>query len=315
MAEKDSTEKILLAYNDVFADIVNVLLFHGEEVVKPDKLAEQAPRSAYKADGRIREMERDVAKRWMNQNIRIACIGFENQTNVDPDMPLRILGYDGAEYRAELNGGQKERYPVVTLTLYFGYKKRWDKPTTLLECVDVPEKLRPYVNDYKINLFQIAYLEEEQVKKFQSDFGIVAEFFVKMRKGETDDYEKMQRQFDHVQETLQLLSVMTNDHRFEELCVDDSEMEVPKTMCEALDRIENRGREKGLSAGKELGLAAGKELGLAAGKELGLSAGKDMLATLMRMLFDAGRVADAEKASRDAAYRDQLLEEFHLTNI
>lgn len=60
MAEKDITEKILESYNDVFADIVNVLLFDGEQVIKPDELEDQAPRSAYKADGKIREIERDV---------------------------------------------------------------------------------------------------------------------------------------------------------------------------------------------------------------------------------------------------------------
>ena len=69
MAEKDIAEKILEAYNEVFADIVNVLLFHGEEVIKPDELEEQSPRSAYKADGKIRDIERDVAKRWTKQNI------------------------------------------------------------------------------------------------------------------------------------------------------------------------------------------------------------------------------------------------------
>lgn len=45
-------------------------------------------------------MARDVAKRWKNGNIRVACIGFENQTASDPNMPLRVMGYDGAEYRA-----------------------------------------------------------------------------------------------------------------------------------------------------------------------------------------------------------------------
>ena len=57
MAEKDTTEKILEAYNDVFSDIVNVLLFHGEEVLKPEELEEQAPRSYYKADGKVHEIE------------------------------------------------------------------------------------------------------------------------------------------------------------------------------------------------------------------------------------------------------------------
>lgn len=53
MAGKDATEKILEAYNDVFSDIVNVLLFQGEEVLKADELEDQAPRSCYKRnDGR-----------------------------------------------------------------------------------------------------------------------------------------------------------------------------------------------------------------------------------------------------------------------
>ena len=33
MGEKDIVEKTLEAYNDVFADIVNVLLFKGERII------------------------------------------------------------------------------------------------------------------------------------------------------------------------------------------------------------------------------------------------------------------------------------------
>ena len=50
MAEKDITEKRLEDYVDVFADIVNVLLFGGEERIRPEDLAESLPRSIYKAD-------------------------------------------------------------------------------------------------------------------------------------------------------------------------------------------------------------------------------------------------------------------------
>ena len=100
MAEKDASEKILESYNDVFSDIVNVRLFNGRQVLGADELEDQAPRTYYNADGRLHEIERDVAKRWKNGNIRVACIGFENQTASDPDMPLRVIGYDGAEYRA-----------------------------------------------------------------------------------------------------------------------------------------------------------------------------------------------------------------------
>lgn len=50
MGEKDITEKTLEGYNDVFADIVNVLLFEGRRVVQPEDLEDQTPRSLYKAD-------------------------------------------------------------------------------------------------------------------------------------------------------------------------------------------------------------------------------------------------------------------------
>ena len=40
MGQKDISEKTLEAYNDVFADIVNVLLFKGKPLVKEDKLEE-----------------------------------------------------------------------------------------------------------------------------------------------------------------------------------------------------------------------------------------------------------------------------------
>ena len=57
-------QKILEAYDDVFADIVNALLFEGKEVIKPDELEDAIPRSIYKAEGEMRQMERDVCKRW-----------------------------------------------------------------------------------------------------------------------------------------------------------------------------------------------------------------------------------------------------------
>ncbi len=37
MAEKDASEKILESYNDVFSDIVNVLLFNGKQVLGADE--------------------------------------------------------------------------------------------------------------------------------------------------------------------------------------------------------------------------------------------------------------------------------------
>lgn len=102
MGAKDITEKTLEAYNDIFADIVNVLLFNGKQVIMEDELKEDAPRSHYKAEGKMHEMERDVAKFWKKQNVRIAFYGIENQTEPDRYMPPRVMEYDGTAYRAQL---------------------------------------------------------------------------------------------------------------------------------------------------------------------------------------------------------------------
>lgn len=252
MAEQDMAEKTLEDNNDVFSDIINVLLYNGRREITEDTLEQAAPRSIYKADKKLREQERDVAKYWRNINFRIALFGIENQTEPEPDIALRLMGYDGASYRDQLyyvkdeNGRRRmndnPRYMVVTLLLYFG-SKHWDKPLTLYDSLgEIPEELKPYVNDYKVNLFEIAWLSDRQVEMFQSDFRVVADYFVQMRKNK--NYVPSKIQITHVREVLQLMSVLTKDNRFEEVC-NDLEEGAGLNMCEVLDRVENRGIRRG----------------------------------------------------------------------
>ena len=152
MGEKDIAEKVLLSYNDVFSDIVNVLLFGGKEVILENDLEDQTTRTAYKADGKLHEIDRDVAKRWKCGNLRLACIGVENQTSSDPDMPLRVIAYDGMEYRAQLLGKESvrdNRYPVITIVLYFGHRTPWTDSISLKDRLNIPDGFDDYVNDYK----------------------------------------------------------------------------------------------------------------------------------------------------------------------
>ena len=262
MAGKDITEKLLEDYPDVFADIVNALLFDGKETVKKDDLEDMRHISAYKADGKLRSQERDVIKSWKSRNVRIACIGFENQSVPEKDMVLRVYGYDGAEYKVQClkeNAGNI-RYPVITLVLYFGHKKRWDAPITLFEALSVPEDLKPYVNNVKINLFEIAYLSDEQVHKFKSDFGILADYFVQKRK--TGTYHGTRQEICHVQALLQVFSVLENDSRFEEVyTADNTEEGGIHSMCDVLDKVEERGVKIGLKQGIKQGIEQGLEQG------------------------------------------------------
>ena len=203
-------------------------------------------RSIYKADGKLHEQERDVAKYWKNGKIRIAFYGLENQTDIDKDMPLRLIGYDGAAYRAQLLEKREDRYPVVTLVLYFGLK-RWNKPLSLKACLEIPKGLEEYVNNYKVNLYEIAYLTEGQVNMFQSDFRIVADYFTQIRKNK--DYHPSTQTIRHVNEVLKLMAVLSQDQRFEEVMNSHSQKGEIKTMSDVLDRIEAKGMEKGRAEG------------------------------------------------------------------
>ena len=85
MAEKDITEKLLEDYPDVFADIVNVLVYDGEDKVNAADLEVTSAVSQYKAANVIHGQERDVAKYWKKGNVRISLLGLENQTTRDPE--------------------------------------------------------------------------------------------------------------------------------------------------------------------------------------------------------------------------------------
>lgn len=262
MGAKDIAEKNLEAHNDVFADIVNMKLFDGEQVIHPDALEDALLFSQYKADdNELHEQERDVCKYWNNGSIRIAFCGIENQSVIDKDMPIRCISYDGAAYRNQMaqdeivisESGNRyrkrgKRYPVVTLVMYFGTEK-WNKPLTLYDMMDVPEKLRPFVNDYKINLVQVAHLDEADLEKFHSDFRVIAEYFVKSRLDK--DYRPEHKVIKHVDEVLKLMTVLTGDARYVGFL-----KEVPAnergeiTMCEVMDRAEQRGEELGANSAR-----------------------------------------------------------------
>lgn len=256
MGEKDVTQKTLEGYNDVFADIINVLLFDGKEVVKEDELSDALPRSYYKAGGTIREQERDAFKLWKNLEIRIAKIGIENQVEASNNMPARVIGYDGAAYRDQIKNGENIRYPVVTVVLYFGGTP-WNKAKSIKESISIPDELDPYVNDYKLNLFEISFLTDEQVNMFKSDFRYVADFFVQMRKN--DNYVPPKGMVKHVWDILELLRVMSGDDSIAEKFTDNIANEGEKTMEEknwlenAIDEFRRQGMERGIERGIERG--------------------------------------------------------------
>lgn len=130
--------------------------------MNPDELVNTSVHSQYKAeDGKLHEEERDVAKYWKKAGIEIALCGLENQTMVDANMPFRIIGYDGAAYRAQFPDKSKKVVPVVTFVLYFGTKERWNAKRTITHVDEVLKLLSVMTGDRKYE--SVLYSKEWKV--------------------------------------------------------------------------------------------------------------------------------------------------------
>ena len=270
MGQKDITEKLLEDYNDVFADIINGLIFNGEQQILPESLENTQVHSQYKAeDGKVHELERDVAKYWKDKKVELAICGIENQSSVEKNMPFRIVGYDGASYRSQLLEERKEILPVMTIVLYFGTNRHWYGKKNIKGLMKIPEELNDYINDYEMKVFEIAWLTEAEIDRFHSDFKIVANFFVQKRKNKNyipDDPTEIR----HVDEVLKLLQVMTGDERYQMIF---NRKKGVHSMCDVAERLEKMGIEKGLKQGIGEGIKQGIEQGIERGIELGKTAG------------------------------------------
>ena len=315
MNGKDITQKMLERYNDVFADIVNVLLFNGKRIVDEDALTDTPVDSALKIDGEIHSQDRDVAKYWKNSQINIALFGLENQTVPDKLMPMRVIGYDGAEYKKQVleENRYKKKYPVITLVLYMGYDRNWKYSNSLLDLLEVDENLKPYVSDYKINVFEIAFLDREKIDLFKSDFRMLADYLYQMRT--TNSYKGDESNIKHVDEILMLMSAMSGFKNVENIIKVAHERKV-SNMKGFFELAEEKGLEKGIELGRTEGIEKGLELGRTEGLELGRTEGReegaDMVSELNTILAREGNLEKIIKANTDKVYRNELLKKYRL---
>ena len=259
MADKDITEKTLLGFNDVFADVVNAFfaLSGINRRIKPDELEDIRAWSMYKAEDKLREQERDVVKLWKSEGAVISLIGLENQSDVDSDMALRIFGYEGADYRGQLSRKGTKPYFVMTVVLYYGTDKRWNAPRNLFERLNVPEEFRPFVNDIHVNVIELAWLTDEQADMFTGDFRLVVDFLRHSRTG--DEYLPTEAEIKHVDEILKLMRVMTGDRRFENVQNTAQNEKGERIMVKSyFDVVEAKGIAKGIAKGRAEGKAEGR---------------------------------------------------------
>ena len=253
MAEKDITEKLLTDIDEVFADIYNNLCFNGENIIKPDDLSNASVTSAFISNDVTRGLISDVSKIYKNSNLTLALLNIENQSTEDSDMPFRIIGYEGAKYNSQLISGSDERYVVATLVLNFNTKKRWSTPKSIKESLKnkYPIELDEYINDYKVNVIDVAFMDKEDIEKLNSDFKAVAKYYY-LKRNNIEDFEELgDCNLKYPVQTFATMKALTGDSRFETAYNDYVETHKDDkgvTMEKILDDLINKGK----SEGKEL---------------------------------------------------------------
>ncbi len=171
---RDLTEKNLVEEAEVFADISNVNLYDGRNVIRLEDLELLPQEMHYKdSEGKPAKVMADVRMRWRKNGSVIAMIQIENQSEINNIMPIRDLGYIFNNYNEQIKEHQRENerngrhfyareleadeclQPVITFILYYG-KEEWKRPLSILNMLDLDEEekkeLEPFLLNHKIHL-------------------------------------------------------------------------------------------------------------------------------------------------------------------
>lgn len=264
MAEKDMAEKKLEDYPEVFTDIVNTLLFSDSSIrLDENKIIDGPTESIYKTEEQDKEQRRDTFKYYDIGGGALFCVaayGIENQSTIDNVMPVRIMNYDASTYKSQVfdlkssskqtNQKRKRIYPVITIVLNFS-EKEWKTSRSLHDMMALPSDLAKYVQDYKINVFDVAFLEDDVIEKFTSDFKAVARFFKDKRlRLEANDTIEIK----HPAEIADLFSVFTGDEGYRNAVpnvIKKKEKGEVITVCTYTETIRDAGRLEGKLEGSE----------------------------------------------------------------
>lgn len=292
MGQKDITEKQLEEFNDVFADIYNVLVFE-KNLIDENRLQDGATESHYKDDdGMNRDQRRDVMKTYLDEyRMELAFVGIDNQTTVDRYIPVRILGYDYGKYRRQVDEKKFPLVPVITLVLNLS-NTRWNDYKSLAEITNIPPEFEPYFQDYKVKVVDIAFLEDSVIEKFTSDFKLVVKFFKNRRLGveEWDD----ETQIKHVEALIDFITAFTDDPRYQYVKED-------------LELLRAKGGKTGMNDPYYDLLFGNRDK---RNFEKGLQTGENKMAKLIEYLLANGTQEEMKKALSDAEVRELMYKEY-----
>lgn len=170
--------------------------------------------------------------------------------------------------------------PVITIVLNFS-NQRWGGVQALRDLMgEIPKELGPYSQDYWIHVFDIAFLSDDVIASFRSDFRVVAQFFKNRRLGRPALSDN--KVLDYPAEIAEFLAVFTGDNRY-------------RSLKPAAEAVRQRGESMAICwVAQEL-----IEQGEKQGEERGEERGEKLMATLIQKQLADGRMEDVQLAVDD----------------
>ena len=270
----DNPEKELEDYPDVFADIINALVYQRADILKPENLRQASVETRYiNLNGKLRRQTENLAKYEITGGKANVLFLLANQTVFDSRMILRKCGYTGGYYRSQYNRQSEDVCPVVELVLYWG-KKRWSGRRSIRNFFrekELQEDIWRYIDNEKLHVFEMRHLPRKTVERFTSDMRIVLEFI-----SDTTDESCFNRKIEHPWALRELLVVLLGNKRYRELekgfwkdkqagelCeIEKGGATVRDWIGEAWDKGIEQGRIEGKAEGKEEGIVQGLTKGI-----------------------------------------------------
>lgn len=305
MGEKDHTQKMLIGCRDVFAELINVLVYSGEKVVNEADLLAGPTESLYiEADNQTHQQLRDCSMYELHNGEIHALYNLENQSTIDAYMPLRCAGYDGAAYRSQCNDRKNtyKTYPVFTFVLNWS-RKPWNKATSILEALHFkPNPVAyPYFNNSKMPVFNMCFLSKDVREKFQGDLRIILDYLC-----DRESLLKRNQTMKHPEEVIRMLHALTSDDQYLNSIplFTSPAKKGESTVCDLI----NSYYTKGVTEGHNTGLIEGRNSGLIEGRNQGIQAlilaCKDFGCSFENTL---ARIKDSFSLSDDEALEDMKL--------
>lgn len=312
--KQDVSTRNLEEYPDVFADISNVNLYDGEQVILPEQLELLPSNLSYRdIEGESRELRPDIRMKVRESGMEISVMCIENQAGICNTMPVRDMGYQYASYQEQIRkikdannrdgknyftkeiGDEQRLIPVISMILYFG-KEKWTKPLSLLDMLDIPDEKRkivePLIQNHSIRVIHLGEQDKLTRRKYRSDFRYVVEYLA--CQGDAEQFQQFiaeeGEELTHPEEVFDVMGALTSDKHYQQVKEEikkNMEKGEKINMCYFVEAMQNIGMEKCRNA----------------------------LNTLIERLVADGRTDELLQSTRDRELQKKLMNEYGIQEL